>query len=273
MLLSHCLWIIPYVNLLIGCLAISYGKTKHTTCENLLFLNEYGKGGLNFIDFSSLNNTFKINWIKQYLKIPTSIWNFISHHVFSHLGGLKFILLCNYNIQKIPLKLSNFHQQVLLAWALIYKHNFSPHRCYISNDCNILYKNKSLFYDKWFNNGILLVSQLFNSRGLLYNYSEFLARYNIPVTPKEFSIVFDAIPSNLCILFKNTDHSPPLSLSPSDPLENSLGKLCFSFNRGMNSKVRALFQGDLVSVPTATFYWGNFVSNINYQVWSLPQKE
>ena len=65
------------------------------------------------------------------------------------------------------------------------------------------------------------MSQLFNSRGLLYNYSEFLARYNKPVTPKEFSIVFDAIPSGLCILFKKADHSPPLSLSPSDPLKTS----------------------------------------------------
>lgn len=120
-------------------------KNKTHYMRKSVVLNEYDKGGLNFIDFSSLNNTFKIKWIKQCLKNPTSICNFISHHVFSHLGGLKFTLLCNYNIQKI-LKLSNFHQQVLLAWALIYKHNFSPQRCYIWNNCNILYKIKSLYF-------------------------------------------------------------------------------------------------------------------------------
>ncbi len=104
-------------------------------------LSSYDKGGLNFIDFDALNNTFKINWIKKYLKNPTSIWNFISHHLFSNLGGLNFLLLCNYSIPKIPLKLSHFHQQVLLAWTLIYKHNFSPQSCFIWNNCNIVYKN------------------------------------------------------------------------------------------------------------------------------------
>ena len=248
-------------------------KNKTHYIRKSTVLNAYNNGGLNFIDFTSLNNTFKIKWIKQYFKNPTSIWNFISHYVFSHLGGLKFIMLCNYNISKIPFKLSNFHQQLLLAWALIYKHNFSPHKCYIWNNCNILYKNKSLFYDKWFNNGIILVSQLFKEEGLLYNYSEFLARYNIPIMPKEFSVVFDAISPGLCILLRNIDYPQPLSLLPPDPTQSPVGKVCFSSNKGINSKIRALFQDDLVSIPSATFYWSNFVSNVTWKkVWSLPQK-
>jgi len=94
-----------------------------------------------------------------------------------------------------------------LAWALLYKHNFSPQRCYIWNNFNIVYKNKSLFYDNWFNNGILLVSQLFNKNGLLFSYSEFLAKYKSPVSPREFSIVFDAVPSGLWMLFRSCDIS------------------------------------------------------------------
>lgn len=121
-------------------------KNKTHYLRKSVALNSYDKGGINFIDFGALNNTFKINWIKKYLRNPTSIWNFISHHVFSHLGGLNFLLLCNYSIPKIPLKLSHFHQQILLAWALIYKHNFSPQNCFIWNNCNIIYKNKTLFF-------------------------------------------------------------------------------------------------------------------------------
>jgi len=216
-------------------------KNKTHYIRKSVVLNSYNKGGLNFIDFSSLNNTFKINWIKQYLKNPTSIWNFISHYVFSQLGGLKFILLCNYKIQKLPVKLSNFHQQALLAWALLYKHNFSPQRCFIWNNSNIVYKNKSLFYDNWFNNGILLVSQLFNKNGLLFSYSEFLAKYKIPVSPREFSIVFDAVPSGLHMLFRSCDISPPLSVSPPDPTQIPLGKVCFSTYKASNSKSLFLY--------------------------------
>ncbi len=203
-------------------------------------MNTYNNSGLKFIDFSSLNKTFKINWIKRYLKNSTSIRDFISHHVFSHSGGLKLISLCNHSIPKIPLKLSSFHHQVLLVWALIYKLIFSPQRYYIRNNCNIIYKSKS-FYEKWFNNGIILVSQLFKEDGLLCNYSELLTRYNVPVTPKELSVVFDVIPSGLSVLFRNVDSSVPLSVSPPDATQSPLGKVCFSFNGDMNPKIRAPF--------------------------------
>ena len=136
--------------------------------------NSYEHGGMNFLDFSTLNNTFKINWIKQFLKNPSSTWNFIPNFLFSKLGGLKFILLCNYNIEKIPLKLLIFHKQMLLSWTLIYRHNFSPHRYYIWNNRDILYKKKSLFLENWFDHGIYLVKQLLNTNGFLMSYSEFL---------------------------------------------------------------------------------------------------
>lgn len=121
-------------------------------------MNNYNNGGLNFLEFSTLNNTFKVNWIRCYLKDPTSVWNFISHHIFSYLG-LKFVLLCNYNIDRIPVSLSNFQKQTLLAWSLIYKHNVSPNRYFIWNNRDVCYKRKSLFFDNWFRNGIVLVSQ------------------------------------------------------------------------------------------------------------------
>lgn len=68
-------------------------------------MNTYENGGLNFLDLTTLINTFKINWIKQFVRRPTSIWNFIPHHVFSTFGGLNFMLFCNFNIDKIPVKL------------------------------------------------------------------------------------------------------------------------------------------------------------------------
>ncbi len=68
--------------------------------------NEYG--GLNFLDFSSLNNTFEINWIRSFLCNPNSICNFIPNYFFSKLGGLPFLLICNYNI---AINLSTFYKQ------------------------------------------------------------------------------------------------------------------------------------------------------------------
>lgn len=111
-------------------------------------------------------------------KNPNSMWNHISNHVFSQVGGLKFLLGFNYSIDK-TIQLSNFHKQTLLAWSIIYKLNFSSHRYSIWNNKDILYKNTSLFFKEWFNNNIIFVSQLFNSNAVLISYQEFLQQYSL----------------------------------------------------------------------------------------------
>ncbi len=63
------------------------------------------------------------------------------------------------------------------------------------------------FSQNWVNNNIILVSQLLNSDGYLYSYSEFLNTYNIPVTPREFAIVMDAIPCGAITLLKGSTRS------------------------------------------------------------------
>ncbi|KAI2655875.1 ATPase expression protein 3 [Labeo rohita] len=153
-----------------------------------VILNSYKNGGLDYLDFSILNNTFKINWLKYFLKNPSSVWNIVSSTVFDQLGGLSFLLMCDYKIEKLPVKLSAFHRQALLGWKLIYKHNFSPHQYYIWNNCNILYKHKSIFMKTWFDKGILLVGQLLNSQGYLMTYNEFLSYFEFPVTTKRICL-------------------------------------------------------------------------------------
>lgn len=113
-------------------------KNRTHYIRKTVVMNKYESGGLNVLDFSTLNNTFKINWAKHFLKNPTSIWNFIPYRIFSHFGGFNFILNCNYSVEKVPVKLSSFQKQVLLAWTLIYKHNFSPHKYLIWNNRDIL---------------------------------------------------------------------------------------------------------------------------------------
>ncbi len=44
-------------------------------------------GGFELVDFSTLNNSFKIKWIKTFLNNPTSCWNFIPNHIFNSVGG------------------------------------------------------------------------------------------------------------------------------------------------------------------------------------------
>ena len=90
------------------------------------------------------------------------MWNTESSTVFDQLSGLSFLLMYDYKIEKLSVKL------------LIYKHSFSPHQYYIWNNCIILYNHKSIFMKTWFDKGILLVGQLLNSQVYLMTYDEFL---------------------------------------------------------------------------------------------------
>ncbi len=130
---------------------------------------------------------------------------------------------------KIPVKLSLFHRQMLLAWSLIFKHNFTPHSYLIWNNKNLLYKHKSLFFLNWFKNGIVFVSQLFNQNGSICNYSEFLAKHGIPVSLKEFAIVADAVPHGDLMLFRA--FSFPISCHSVDLCKTFVGKKCLSSSK------------------------------------------
>ncbi len=111
------------------------------------------------LNFTDLNKVFKINWIIEYIKNKHTVW-----HIFPNLGGINFLLKCNFSVDKIPIKLASFHKHA----GTVYKHNFTPHRYFLWNNREI---NLSLI-----SHGIFTVSQLLNERCLLLSYSEFLKK-------------------------------------------------------------------------------------------------
>lgn len=144
---------------------------------------------------------------------------------------------------------------MLLSWSLIYKLSFSHHTFLIWNNWNILYKKQSLFFPNWFNNNITFVKHLFNSDRYLKSYSEFLSTYWIPVPSREFTIVLDAVPKEVLLLFKVRHHSgedraADIHCSVS---ESAVGKMCFSSKHSTsNRNIRSLFQKDIATTPYMT---------------------
>ncbi len=47
---------------------------------------------------------------------------------------------------------------------------------------------------------------MLNEHGLLLSYSEFLKKIKIPVKPKDYAVIFDAIPSKVVSLLHNSAH-------------------------------------------------------------------
>lgn len=97
-------------------------------------------------------------------------------------------------------------KQALLSWTLMYSHNFSPHKCTIWNNKYIRIRNKSIFFENWFEKGIIWVKQLIKKDGVLYNYTEFVHIHNFLVDPIQYCLVLQAIPKEILRLLEGSNN-------------------------------------------------------------------
>lgn len=88
---------------------------------------------------------------------------------------------------KLPVKLSNFHQQGLLAWKLCYIHNFSPHKTPMWNNMNITVRNKSLFFSNWFNRGLIDILSLFDNSDNIMSNEHFMTVHDFHIPFIEYN--------------------------------------------------------------------------------------
>ena len=84
-------------------------KNKTHKLKNTVLSNNRADGGLEVFNFIDIMNTFKNNWLKRCLTHQNSLWFFIPNHIFEKIGGLAFVLTCNYSPDKLPVTLSIFH--------------------------------------------------------------------------------------------------------------------------------------------------------------------
>lgn len=243
-------------------------RNKSHKVKKTVLKNNVADGGLNVLDFTTLNQTIKINWLKRFIKNPENIWNAIPNLIFKKVGGLKFLLMCPYNVNKLPIQLSAFHRQALLYWLLIYKHNFSPHELLLWNNKYIVYKGKSLFMDIWFNKNILFIHQLLNDNKNFISYSEFCNKFGTIGSNTDFKRVCDSIPNGiLCLLKGNYIFSDIFSLN------NYTISLCgvdIVNKKCNNNFIRKLLSPK--SIPSVTFKWAA-QQRINARlIWTLPYK-
>ncbi len=137
-------------------------KRKTHYLRKYILNNSKEFGGLEVLHFKDLNEVFKIKWIIEYIKNKDTVWHIFPNFTFNSLGGINFLLKCKSSVDKIPIKLASFHKQALLAWQLVYKHNFTPHRYFLWNNRDIIKINLSLISHGMTMEYLPLVSCLMN---------------------------------------------------------------------------------------------------------------
>lgn len=113
------------------------GRNKTHYLKRSQLVKDCKNGGVRALDFEAMIGTFRINWIRARLSKPDSMWFHIPRSLFGKLGGLEFLLKCDFEVGKISVKLSNFLKQVLNFWKLFFNHNLSPHKSTLWNNRTI----------------------------------------------------------------------------------------------------------------------------------------
>ena len=111
-----------HVQPLIPSYSSSFGKTEYVRRKTITRV--YSEGGYNAWDFNTVNNTFKVNWLKQCVHQWSVTWFYIPNVLFEQCGSLQFLLSCHFKWSKLPVKFANFYKQALDAWKLAFNHIF-----------------------------------------------------------------------------------------------------------------------------------------------------
>ena len=77
-------------------------------------------GGLKDLHLDRLSGTLKINWLKSWIKCHSLFCFCIPNFLFNQLGGLKLLLISDFDVNKLPESLSEFHEQMLLFWKMFH---------------------------------------------------------------------------------------------------------------------------------------------------------
>ncbi len=130
------------------------------------------------------------------------------------MGGIDFLLRCDFECSSLPVKLSAFHQQVLLYWKLIYSHNFTPHNTPVWNNRYILLSRKSVHIEEWRSKGVWAIAHFLDDTGNILQHEDFCVKYYLQCNVKYYERIVKAIPISLRSMvredIKHSEVSPEL---------------------------------------------------------------
>lgn len=133
---------------------------------------KYEDGGVSAINFDIMNGVLKLKWLKTFIQNSNSFWFIVPSAIFNKLGGINVFLRCDFECTSLPVKLSAFHQQVLLYWKLLFKHNFTPHNTAVWNNRYIKIGRKSVYFEEWKSKRIWAIAHFLDDNGNLLLYRE-----------------------------------------------------------------------------------------------------
>ncbi len=128
------------------------GPRKAKVRRNVL-IQDYKDGGLKAPDIYTMDTVWKLAWINRLQNSESGIWKNAFLNKLGKVGGLDYLLNSNFDVKKLPIRLSDFWEKVLESYGDVMGTERQPQTKQdvrdqiINNNKNILIAGKSIFME------------------------------------------------------------------------------------------------------------------------------
>ena len=197
---------------------------------------------MNMTDVGLMFKAMRLAWIPRLLKHANSNWNSVPNFFLRRLGGLNFLLRCNYDVTFLNSKLPTFYKDMLSFFDdLKNLYNYNLGQVVLFNNREILIDGKPFFIQEWFSKEVIFISDLLDEQGQLLSYQAFKAKYKCKTNFLNYYQVRSAIPDSLLAKAKKNNLEP---LSKSIFFQN-----CSIFDLDISTSI------DFETAKVKDFYW------------------
>ena len=150
-------------------------------------------GGLNMTDFIILNKALKVAWI------GVASWKIIPNAILQRYGGLRFLTICNYDIDTLQVgNLPPFYVEVLKQRQMT--KDFKRSKTTLTHEVVMW-----IFYKSWFDQNVIRVQDLLQEDGKFLSFKNVCYQFKFK-TP--FTLYFD-LTNSISTSWRLVSENPP----------------------------------------------------------------
>ena len=128
----------------------------------------YENGGLKMVDIISRIKAQQLMWLKRYFTDNQAGWKKIFNYYITGCGGMELLLKCSFDTKKLSNHIPQFYINILNAYTELNSKHGEPDTVeeirnqVIWNNSKVLINTKSVFYQQFYQAGIVKIGDLFD---------------------------------------------------------------------------------------------------------------
>ena len=175
-------------------------KNKKDRIKRTTLYQDLEKGGIRMTDVDLMFRSLRLAWIPRLLTAGGCNWCTVPYHFFRKLGGLNFLLKCNYDPKHLA-QLPIFYRNILQFFKelkALYGYDQGSDLV-LFNNREILVDDKTVYLNNWVENDVISIKDLLKDDGNYLSFQEFTDKFACKTNFLQYYQIISAIPNHLLL--------------------------------------------------------------------------